>query len=91
MQQVHCWLPLLKGTGLSLRALAGLTQTLPSCTLPAENECGPLPDPDLDGKLAQTSHNSCTEKSFLGLFDLCKKIIPINPSSQKFKVGEGTE
>lgn len=34
-------------------------------------------------------YNSCTEKSFLGFHDLCKKIIPVNPRSQQPGVGEG--
>lgn len=33
--------------------------------------------------------NSCTERSFLGFPDLCKKIIPVNPRSQPPWVGEG--
>lgn len=63
---------------------------MPSSTLPAENKCGPLHDPDLDGKLAQTSHNSYTDKSFLGLYDLRKKIIPVNPRNPRWGKGKSS-
>lgn len=39
--------------------------------------------------LVSASPSSCTERSFLGFHDLCKKIIPVNPHSQQPTVGEG--